>query len=98
MKLDLEYGKVYDLYYGKKDRKGIYLGKYNCCSKHRGRHLFLINTPDRLSENFSIIRFTDFRMNKDSKLILRKTSNPKIPIFQKHFYKDLLLESKVINE
>ena len=88
---NLKYNEIYKLSYGKKDCLGIYLGKYNKFSRHAGKHLFLVDKSiKRWNQKFLITRFESFRYDKENKLVLQKTSIPKIPYFQNLFYKDLV--------
>jgi hypothetical protein len=69
----LEYGKVYDLSINKDNCKGIYLGIRISRLRLKRKHIMLLNKPSSVGihkYNFSLVRFKDYRFDKDSNLIL----------------------------
>jgi hypothetical protein len=90
MNLSLKYGEVYDLFRGKKEYKGVYLGQKNIRGKHSLSNLILVNYLFRQEkENFCIFGFKDFKF-ENNKLHLGPSYRIPISENQKAFYENLL--------
>lgn len=75
MGLELKYNQVYDLRIAGEDCKGVYLGKRIPRSKRpKSRYVILVNkSSNKLSlHSYSLVVFTDYRLNEDKKLILQR--------------------------